>query len=60
MSPELAATKADRLIELLITHQPNMFSANGWLFPIDSPQHVAKHLAELRLHLVAHLSAHPD
>jgi hypothetical protein len=54
-----AAAKADRLIELLITHQPALFGATNALSQSGAAQSIAEVLSSLRHELTQRLAGQP-
>jgi len=59
MTESESSAKADKLIELLITHQPALFGATNALLNPEDSKNVAQTLAELRQQLIANLIQQP-
>lgn len=58
MSANDAIMKADRLLEMLIQHQPGLF-AHGLLQSANTADNAAKALAGVRLQLITELMKQP-
>jgi len=59
MNEKQAATRADEIVDLLITHQSKLFSDN-LMQGVSGPKTMATALASLRLQLMEELKKHPD
>lgn len=59
MTESESSAKADKLIELLITHQPALFGTTHVLSNKGDPENVAQALAALRQQLIANLIQQP-